>query len=250
MTKLITNCPACSGTMYISSLQCPDCGMELRNNFAFDPFSQLSDDQYAFLLAFLKNRGNMKNLQTELQISYPTAKKKLDELLGKLDLEQDAANTDFMEEIKMNAWEINKNSTKASDIVKTKLKENGGRIVVHTLQGLPCEIRANADGETFWSDKLPIKPPYGYDVFDIVTDLLLENHCRAKKGNGRNYKLGQPGCEEDTVVGAVAARYSGKKPGDSVFDPVFVLSAVLEWAGIVHNERGELILTQEYRSML
>ena len=85
MTKLITTCPACSGTMYISSLQCPDCGMELRNNFAFDSFSQLSDDQYAFLLAFLKNRGNMKNLQTELQISYPTAKKKLDTCLQNLE---------------------------------------------------------------------------------------------------------------------------------------------------------------------
>ena len=250
MKKLITNCPSCNSTMHISSLQCPDCGMELRNDFTLGPFSQLSDDQYSFLLAFLKNRGNLKNLQTELQISYPTAKKKLDELLCKLDLDQDTANTDFMEESNMKNWETNTDSSKASDIVKNKLKENGGRIIVRTLQGLPCEIRANADGETFWSDKLPIKPPYGYDVFDIITDLLLENHCRAKKGNGRNYKLGQPGCEEDTVVGAIAARYSGKKPGESVFDPVFVLSAVLEWAGIVHNERGELILTQAYRSML
>ena len=24
------------------------------------------------------------------------------------------------------------------------------------------------------------------------------------KGNGRNYKLGEPGCEENTVVGAIA----------------------------------------------
>ena len=72
----------------------------------------------------------MKNLQTELQISYPTAKKKLDELLCKLDLEQDAANTDFMEEAKMADWKTNKDSAKASDIVKNKLKENGGRIWV------------------------------------------------------------------------------------------------------------------------
>ena len=33
----------------------------------------------------------------------------------------------------------------------------------------------------------------------------------------------------------------------SVFDPVFVLAAVLEWAGIVINGRGELILTEAYR---
>lgn len=57
-----------------------------------------------------------------------------------------------------------------------------------------------------------------------------------------------PNCDESTVVGAVAKNYAGKKVGDSVFDPVFVLAAVLEWAGIVHNRRGELVLTQQYLS--
>ena len=51
-------------------------------------------------------------------------------------------------------------------------------------------------------------------------------------------------------MGAIALNYAGKKLGDSVFDPVFVLAAVLEWAGIANNERGELVLTQSYRSML
>lgn len=251
MKKLITNCPSCHSIMNVSSLQCPDCGMELKNNFELNPFDKLTNDQHDFLLAFLKNRGNLKNLQAELQISYPTAKKKLDELLDALSLcETKSPENNFMEETDMTNWTTDTNSPKASEIIKTKLKANNGHIIVHTLQGLPCEIRANADGRTFWSDKLPIKPPYGYDVFDVIVDLLLESHCRAKKGNGRNSKLGQPGCELDTVVGAVAARYSGKNPGDSVFDPVFVLAAVMEWAGIVHNERGELILTQQYRNLL
>jgi len=56
----------------------------------------------------------------------------------------------------------------------------------------------------------------------------------------------ESGCDEHTVVGAVAKNYAGKKVGDSVFDPVFVLAAVLEWAGIAHNGRGELVLTQQY----
>lgn len=34
------------------------------------------------------------------------------------------------------------------------------------------------------------------------------------------------------------------------FDPVFVLAAVLDWAGIAHNERGYLTLTADYRSLL
>ena len=49
---------------------------------------------------------------------------------------------------------------KASEIVKQKLKECVGRVIIHTLTGLPCEIVAESDGRSFTSDKLPIKPPY------------------------------------------------------------------------------------------
>ena len=99
------------------------------------------------------------------------------------------------------------------------------------------------------SDKLPIKPAYDYTVFDVIVDLLYRQGGSAKKGNGRNCKLGEAGCEENTVVGTVAL-HRGRKTGDSVFDPVFVLAAVLEWAGIAENGRGELILTKEYAEKL
>jgi hypothetical protein len=139
---------------------------------------------------------------------------------------------------------------KASEIVKAKLKEAGGRAIVYTARGLPCEVIANADGQSFTCDKLPIKPSYCYTVFDVIVDLLLENGGRARKGNGRNYKLGHPNCDETTVVGAIAYQYAGKKTGDSVFDPVFALAAILEWAGIATNERGELVLTAAYQDRL
>ena len=51
---------------------------------------------------------------------------------------------------------------------------------------------------------------------------------------------------EDTVVGYIGAHYFGASYGTYVFDPVFVLAAVLEWAGIAHNERGYLSLTADY----
>lgn len=134
----------------------------------------------------------------------------------------------------------------ASEVVKQKLTDCGGRVTVYTLTGLPCKIVAESDGRSFTSDKLPIKPPYTYDVFNVIVDLLLENNGRARKGKGRSFKLGAPECDENTVVGAIAYKYAGKKTGQSVFDPVFVLSAVLEWAGVVKNERGILILSPNY----
>ena len=92
--------------------------------------------------------------------------------------------------------------------------------------------------------------PYDYTIFDAVVKLLLRSPgYRARKGNARNAKLGEPGCEEDTVAGAVLI-HMGKKPGESGLDPVFMLAAVLEWAGIATNGRGYIALTADYRSML
>ncbi|MBQ7768634.1 MAG: DUF2089 family protein [Oscillospiraceae bacterium] len=250
MTKAISTCPACQGKLYIASLACPDCGMELKNTFDISSFDTLDNEKFAFLLSFLRNRGNLKNVQTELQISYPTAKRKLDEILIALDLFEEDAGFSEKEEMDMRNWFTDHTSTKASEIIKTKLKENGGRVIVHTVRGLPCEIYVAADGSSFESDKLPIKPAYRFEVFDTIVELLKKQNGRARKGNGRNYKLGEENCDDTTVVGYIAKHYAHKEDGASVFDPVFVLAAVLEWADIAKNERGELVLTANYRAKM
>ena len=149
----------------------------------------------------------------------------------------------------MSDWSVPANSIKASDIIKQMLIDHDGRAIVHTARGLPCEIRVSPDGISFLCDKLP-NPPFRYEVFDVIVDLLISRGGHAKKGNGRNSKLGESACDKTTIVGALGYNYFHKKTGDSVFDPVFVLAAVLEWAGIVRNERGELILTASYQDKL
>lgn len=249
MNKLISKCPCCSSTLNITSLQCPDCGVELRNTFEQSAFDRLGSDQMNFLLSFLRYRGNLKSLQEEMEISYPTAKKRLDELLIALEIMQEETSITKQEVVDMSNISMDRNSNRASEIIKAKLMDNGGHVTVYTARGLPCEVWINADGTSFTSDKLPIKPPYEYRVFDVIVDLLVAQGGRARKGNGRNYKLGESNCDKTTVVGAVAID-RGNRIGDSVFDPVFVLAAILEWASIAHNERGELVLTHQYRSML
>ena len=250
MAKAISTCPACQGKLHIATLACPDCGMELKNTFDLSPFDMLDNEKSAFLLSFLRNRGNLKNVQAEMQMSYPTAKRRLDEILIALNLYEEDTSTTEREEIDMRNWFTNHTSNKASEIIKTKLKKSGGRVIVYTARGLPCEICVAADGVSFESDKLPIKPAYQFTVFDTIVELLVKQNGRARKGNGRNYKLGEENCDDTTVVGYIAKHYSGKKDGNSVFDPVFVLAAVLEWADIASNERGELVLTANYRAKL
>ena len=253
MPKVIPECPVCGTKLRIASLRCTGCGMELRNDFELSPFDSLNPEQTGFLVTFLKQRGNMSSVQSELGISYPAAKKKLDDLLAALNLAEDnrqnPRKSGDEEVVDMSNWHVQEDSRKASDIIKRKLMENNGRVIVHTARGLPCEIRAASDGVSFLSDKLPGNPPYRYKVFDDIVNLLISQGGRAKKGNGRNYKLGEPECDETTVVGAIGYRYRHAKSGESVPDPVFVLAAVLEWAGIASNERGELVLTAAYQEV-
>ena len=245
MKRIISKCPVCHGEMRILSLQCSDCTTELKGDFELSAFERLNSEQYEFLIAFLKSRGNMKEVQNDLQMSYPTAKKKLDELLIALKLSE--APEVEPRKIEVKNMKVDYSSKKASEIIKAKLKENGGKVTVYTLQGKPCNIYAESDGNTFASDKLPFNPEYA--IFDVIVDLMLQQGGSARKGNGRNLKFGDPGCEETTVVGAIA-KYRGHKIGDSVLDPVFVLAAVLDWVGIAHNSRGELTLTEEYKNIL
>ena len=216
----------------------------MKKEYALSVFDRLEKEQYVFLLSFLKNRGNMKDVQLEQQISYPTAKKRLEELLISLELSEVPEKRE-RDEVDMSNLNIDYTSKKASEIIKAKIKDNGGKVTVFTSRGLPCEICAEPDGTTFSSDKLPIKPNYEYEVFDEIVKCLREQGGRAKKGNGRNFKLGEKGCEKNTVVGAIAVS-RGYEEGQSVYDPVFVMAAILEWAGIAKNGRGYLELTEEF----
>ena len=131
---------------------------------------------------------------------------------------------------------------KASDIVRNKFIEGKGKIHISTLEGIEYDVFLSNDGESFDTVALPIKPGYRFSVFDIVYDLLKKENGRIKKGNGHNYRLGETGCSEKTVCGVIGYEYSKKKTGDSVFDPVFIICAMMEYAGICKNTRGYLVL--------
>ena len=113
MSSRIKKCPSCKHDLSISVLSCPDCGLELRGNFEESPFDKLNDEQTDFLMSFLKNRGNLKNLQAELQISYPYAKKKLDGLLSALEIAENYPMQNEQEVIDMQNIIVDKNSTQA-----------------------------------------------------------------------------------------------------------------------------------------
>ena len=128
---------------------------------------------------------------------------------------------------------------------KGRALKTGLNAALNIWPDLSGVVTADADGQHILCSELP--PIYTYDVFDVIVDLLkTQPNYRADKGSARGHRLGEAGCEENTVAGAILKNYFGKSAGESGVDPVFVLAAVLEWAGIAHNRRGYLELTAAY----
>ncbi len=82
----IATCPICSGELAVTRLHCRSCGTTLEGDFNVGRFARLSRDQFALLESFLRSRGNLKEMERELGISYPTVRARVDALLRALGL--------------------------------------------------------------------------------------------------------------------------------------------------------------------
>ena len=63
---------------------CPSCDVSIRGRFAQCEFCALPEDQINFLRLFVARRGNLRELERELGLSYPTVRSRLDDLLRAL----------------------------------------------------------------------------------------------------------------------------------------------------------------------
>ena len=86
-----TSCPVCNHRLATTRLTCPECSTELSGAFTSCEFCVLSDEDRDVLRVFLASRGNMKELERHLGVSYPTARARYDGLLLKLGIERAAA---------------------------------------------------------------------------------------------------------------------------------------------------------------
>lgn len=78
--EVIGKCPICGHDLYVTKLSCGCCHSEITGEFTLSKFNYLSYEQLRFVEIFIKNGGNIKMIERELKISYPTVKKLLDEV--------------------------------------------------------------------------------------------------------------------------------------------------------------------------
>ena len=83
---VISTCPVCSSELAVTRLQCRGCGTAIEGDFSVGRFGRLSRDQLALLESFLRARGNLKELERELKLSYPTVRARIDALVRALGL--------------------------------------------------------------------------------------------------------------------------------------------------------------------
>ena len=80
------DCPVCGSRLMLSRLGCQSCGTELSGLFEPCEFCGLAEEDRDLLRVFLASRGNMKDLERHLGVSYPTARARFDALLERLGL--------------------------------------------------------------------------------------------------------------------------------------------------------------------
>jgi hypothetical protein len=81
---VIATCPVCAGELSVTRLRCGDCGTTIEGEFAVGRFGRLTREQMALLESFLRSRGNLRDMERELGISYPTVRARVEALVRAL----------------------------------------------------------------------------------------------------------------------------------------------------------------------
>lgn len=84
MRKLIERCPACGGELVVTRMDCHQCRTGVEGQFQPSDFDRLSPENLAFVELFVRLKGNMKEMERDLEVPYSTVRHRLDEVVREL----------------------------------------------------------------------------------------------------------------------------------------------------------------------
>ena len=87
MRKVIERCPACGGDLLVTRMSCTSCDTVIQGRYTGCTFCKLSPESLRFLESFVKNRGNVKEMERELRLPYSTVRGKLNDVIRELGFE-------------------------------------------------------------------------------------------------------------------------------------------------------------------
>ena len=83
-SKLPVTCPSCSAGLSVSMLTCRSCDTTVNGLYDLPVLLQLNSEELEFIIRFIKNSGSLKEMSKEMELSYPTIRNYLNELIDKL----------------------------------------------------------------------------------------------------------------------------------------------------------------------
>ena len=87
MPLIPQSCPSCSSPLVVTQLNCTACGTGVVGKFELSPFFRLSPESLKFLEVFVRNRGNVKEMERETGESYWAIRRQLDEVITEMGME-------------------------------------------------------------------------------------------------------------------------------------------------------------------
>jgi len=95
--EALGKCPVCGQDTCVTSISCNNCGTKIEGHFQLCRFCRLTGEQKYFIETFIKCRGNIKEVEREMGISYPTVKNRLEDAaraLGSTNAEETGPDDD------------------------------------------------------------------------------------------------------------------------------------------------------------
>lgn len=77
-------CPSCASGLAVRSLVCPDCETTVTGLYDLPELLSLSEEELTFIFQFVRNSGSLKEMSKEMDLSYPTIRNYLNDLIEKL----------------------------------------------------------------------------------------------------------------------------------------------------------------------
>ncbi len=86
MNKIITQCPSCHSTeLSVTKIECTSCNTKFEGDFTIPRLLKLSDNELRFIIDFVKYSGSLKSMAKQHNISYPTLRNKLNQLIDTIE---------------------------------------------------------------------------------------------------------------------------------------------------------------------
>ena len=87
MYPALTRCPVCQNELTVTRLHCPSCDTIVEGRFTAGHFANLTEEQLNFIVTFVRCEGKINRMEDELNLSYPTIRNRLHEVIRALGFE-------------------------------------------------------------------------------------------------------------------------------------------------------------------